>query len=188
MKQSLAIALAGLQGLGTTDDHRERPVDRLGALAMAQIQRADNAARQSFLASLGGDLIAFKFGNRAASKLDAEAKLEVALAWRELRLRAGQRKRIAAWAIQEWAIDLCPVCKGAKEVPDHSDLEGAQPMKPCPPSPTGCGGSGKRRYSDEERIEALGETFARAMDEAHRLIGAAEDIATRETIRRVGRG
>lgn len=180
MKQALALSLAGFQGLGG-DDSRERPVDRVAAAGAIQIRHALEAKFNSELRSLGVDLIAFKFGNRASSKADAEDKLAIAIAhFPKLRLSAKERTKIAKWAVQEWAIDMCPMCHGAKEVPDSRgiEIEGRQPMKPCPPT-NGCGGTGKRRYSDAERMEALGAQFDRALSEAHGLIGRAEDLAVR---------
>jgi hypothetical protein len=180
MKQALALSLAGFQGLGHSDS-RERPVDRVGAAGAIQIARATEEMQNAFLCSLGVDLIAFKFGNRASSRADAIDRLAIALAWPRLHLhlRPRERTKVAAWTVQEWAIDMCPICHGAKEIPDRGvELEGRQPMKPCPPT-TGCGGTGKRRYSDAERSEALGGNFDKAMAEAHGLIGRAEDLAVR---------
>lgn len=173
MKQSLAVTLAGLQGLGSTDDHRERPVDRLGALALAQSKRGDEAARESFMCSLGADLIAFKFANRAGSQDDAIDKLSILL--RNLKLKASQRDKVARQAVMEFCISFCLTCRGSKEIPNYADHSGAQPMKACP----SCDGTGLRRYSDAERTEAMGEAFSKSMEEAHRLLGWAESLAVR---------
>lgn len=177
MKQALAVTLAGLQGLGSTSDNRERPVDRVTALAAAQCRRGDEAAETSFLCSLGGDLIAFKFGNRAASKSEAEMKLAIALGWKRwgLKLKVAQYERIARCALMEWALDFCLTCRGAKEIPNYQAVDGAQPMKPC----GDCNATGRRLYTDSERVEAMGEAFAKAMGEAHGLIGRAEALAVR---------
>lgn len=178
MKQTLAISLAGLQGLGS-DDYRERPVDRIGAVAMIsrRVEQAPEALRQSQLAALGVDLVAFKFGNRAPSHKDAVDMLSAYLAWPQFRLglKAKRLHQVASWAITEWSIDMCPSCQGAKEVPNGEAREGAQPMKPC----MDCGSTGKRRYSDAERATALAGEFDKALAVAHGLIGRAEDLAVR---------
>jgi hypothetical protein len=195
MKLSLAVTLGGLQGLGSTPDNRERPVDRLTALAraegpverrsMSQCERGDHAAQESFLCSLGGDLIAFKFGNRAPSKSEAEVKLAIALGWKQygLKLKPAQLERIARCALMEWALDLCLTCRGAKEIPNYQDVDGAQPMKVCPE----CSGTGLRRYSDSERTEAMGEAYAKAMGWAHSLIAQSEALCVRLTRERLER-
>jgi hypothetical protein len=173
VKQSLAGVLGGFQSLAY-DSSREKPVDRLTALAAIQARKGVDASRTAFLCSLGVDLIAFKFAHRASSKADAEDKLAIALSWKRFK-GVGDRERgkIAACAVREWAVDICPSCAGARQVPDKIGIEGAQPMRPC----MTCSGTGKRRYDDSERIEALGNSFARAMAEADALIGAAEDLA-----------
>lgn len=192
MKLALAGVLGGLQSLAH-DDAREKPIDRLGGMGFigrtkpderdgVQQARAVDAMRTAVLSALGVDLIAFKFGARMASRLDAEDMLAAILAWPswKLQVTTRQRTRIAKWAIHEWASDLCPPrpdgCGGAKEVPDHNhqQLEGTQPMRPCPV----CHATGKRHYTDAERIEAMGEAFAKAMFEAHGIIGRAETLAT----------
>lgn len=166
MKAALAAVLAGFQGLGA-DESRERPVDRLGAMAYAGLE--------SQLASLGVDLIAFKYGHRAASKPRAEAQLAVILGWRSTRLdlSARQCSRVAKHAIVEWMIDMCPTCSGAQEIRDQSGVEGLQRMKPCPE----CYQTGLRRWSDQERVEALGGDFNKALDRAHFFISKASAYA-----------
>ena len=185
MKMALVGVLGGLQSLAHDDSAHERPVDRLGACAMParraaaaiakQVERATSAEREAILCSLGVELMRFKHSNVAAARLDAEDLLALALVWRpKLELSGRQRARVARWAVHEWAIDLCPACQGAMQVPDHdSPREGAQPMKPC----CECASTGKRRYTDEERIEALGAAFDEAMSEAHEFIASAEALA-----------
>jgi hypothetical protein len=168
------------------------PVDRLGALGIIsrlvpdedpvtheQIARASHEERMGVLCSLGVRLMSFKYANCATSKADAEDMLWAVLAWKKLKLSPRQLRRVAVQAVMENAIDICPLCKSAKEIPDHDapELEGRQPMKCCPPSPIGCGGTGKRRYTDEERAEAMGDTFPRAMSEAHDMLATAEALA-----------
>jgi hypothetical protein len=195
MKFALAVTLGGFQGLGSTPDNRERPVDRLTAMARAegpverrnqsQCERGDRAAMESFLCSLGVDLIAFKFGHRVASKSEAELKLAIALKWKQygLKLTVAQSEKIAAWAVMEWALDFCPTCRGAKEIPNYQDVDGRQPMKPC----TSCEGTGLRRYTDAERVEAMGQTFDRAIGWAQSLIAQSEALAVKLTKERLER-
>lgn len=186
MKAAFAGALGGLQNLDHDEVH-ERPVDRLGAMGFIgrkcpderlgqQVERSINANRTAMLCSLGVDLVRFKFANVAPARLDAEDVLAAALEWKPwLNLSGRERMRVARWAVQEWAIDLCPKCKGAKVVPGHDmkELEGVQPMVPC----GDCRATGKRRYTDEERVEAMGKAFNAAMDEAHAIIAWAESLA-----------
>lgn len=191
MKPALIGVLGGLQSL-SHDDFCERPVDRLGAMGFiarkvpderngAQVARSNHEERMAILCSLGVDLIRFKFANIAAARLDAEDMLAMALTWRHKAddLSGREKDKVARWAVEEWASDLCPPrpagCGGAKEVPDHDwqKLEGVQPMRSCPV----CSGSGKRLWTDAERIEAMGQAFAEAMDEAHALIAWAESLA-----------
>lgn len=195
MKLALAVTLGGLQGLGTTEDGRERPVDRLHALAKAigpverrsesQCERGDYAAQDSYLCSLGTDLIAFKFGKRIPSRSMAELSLAIALGWKRwgLKLRRSDYDRIAKWAIVEWTHDYCMACHGAKQVPNYQNVDGAQPMKPC----EHCHSTGLRLYTDPERIEAMGAPYARAMGWAHSLIAQAEALAVRSAKDRLER-
>jgi hypothetical protein len=147
----------------------------LGAI---QIARSREAQHQAFLCSLGVDLISFKFANRPSAKQDSEDKLAIALGWAQWKLKLSKRAahEVSIWTVQEWAIDLCPTCKGAGHIPNQERVEGVQPMKPCP----SCATTGKRRYSDSERHEALGGPFDKALSVAHGIIGRAEDLAVRQ--------
>lgn len=189
MRESLARVLSGISNLD--EGPHERPVDRLHALASAQIVRADRAARASHLASLGVSLIALKDANRPDEYLRAVDKLTSLM--RDMRPRASHeaRTKLSRWAIQECVISFCPRCRGTGEVPASNDVEGAQRMVPCPPrdyrAPEngGCGGTGKRRYSDAERLEALEvdreqlAALTRQLDYAHLLLAQAESEAIR---------
>jgi hypothetical protein len=161
------------------DEWRERPVDRLHALASAQIVRADRAARASHLAGLGVSIIALKSANRADELSRAIDRLATCLLWRQPSPTEEMAKRIARQAVQECVIDFCPTCHGAGEIPDQDGIDGAQRMKVCPT----CGGHGKRRYSNGERIEALqihpGELHRcnRWIGDALGFISLAEDEA-----------
>lgn len=179
MKIAFAGVLGGLQSLAH-DESREKPIDRLGALAAAQISRSKDTERTAALCTLGVDLIRFKFARIAAARLDAEDQLAVAMTWRHKAddLSSREQRKVACWAVQEWAGDLCPPrpkgCGGAKEVPDHDlEREGTQPMRSCPV----CRGTGMRLWTDAERVEAMGHSFAVAMSEAHALIAWAESLA-----------
>lgn len=168
MKESLAHCLSGPINLDEKD--WERPVDRLHALACA--------ARESKLASLGVSWYALKGANRADMREDCVTKLAELLWSVKPKPPEVMRVKIARWAIQESLIDMCPHCKGAKEVPAQDGLDGAQRMKPCPPDPVGCGGTGLRRYSDRERVEGL-EIDGAQLAQHQRLLGAALTLLTR---------
>ena len=184
-REALAHALSGPISL-QEDEYRERPVDRLHALASAQIRKANRTARESHLASLGVSFIALKAANRPDELERAVEKLAKCLTSVKPRPSDDERRVIARQAIFECVLDFCPRCRGTREVPDRDDVDGAQRMKPCPPEiDGGCGGSGKRRYSDAERMEAL--KFARddlsrmqkQMAFAIGLLGEAESEAIR---------
>lgn len=170
MKEALAGVLGGFQSLGS-DDSCERPVDRLGALAAIQIRRADTSAAESFMASLGVELVAFKFAQRSSSRADAEDKLAIILSWPQWKLKLTRlnRTRVACWAIAEWVEDYCKPCTGTGI---SVDVRGV--VRGCPE----CGGTKKRRYSDAERAKA-GAGYDKAMSQAHGIIGRSEDLAVR---------
>lgn len=175
MRESLAHALSGPVSL-QEDEWRERPVDRLHALAAAQVV---GTSRQSRLSALGVSLIALKAANRPDEWARAVDRLAECLAWTKPRPSVSLRMRASRQAIQEFTIDFCPTCKGTGEIPAHDGLEGAQRMRPCPE----CGGHGKRRYTDRERALALElddhRLMSRVMADAMGLIAAAEDEAIR---------
>jgi hypothetical protein len=185
VKAAFIAVLTGLQSL-KSEESRETPVDRLAALGAAQIRKAEEAHRLSILTSLGVDLIRYKYARVETAGPDSEDKLSAILAWpswwtgRKVGLDAIQRDMVACWAIHEWYSDLCPPrpegCGGALEVPSAAQpIDGAQPMMTC----SRCGGTGKRRWTDRERVEAMGDTFGKGMDHAHRIIAFAEDLAMR---------
>lgn len=180
MKKALARALSGNVGLGESPSHDAAPVDRLHAIAAAQRREtyADyrDADARSYLASLGVDLVRLKLANVAGAYEPCKERLTVALMWRgnELRIKEAAASIIAAQCLTEFVIDFCPTCSGTGEVKDHSKTdgrEGATPMRVCPT----CGGHGMRRYTDEERSEAIGEArrLAKAFEAAHALMGQA---------------
>jgi hypothetical protein len=167
------------------DEWRERPVDRLHALASAQIVRADRAARASHLASLGVSLIALKAANRPDEIGRAIERLTSCMFWRKPYPSVRMAEKVSHQAIMEWVIDHCPTCSGTGEVPDQDGIDGAQRMKVCP----SCGGHGKRRYSNAERIAALeirGDELHKVnrwLSDALGYISRAEDEAIRTATR-----
>lgn len=183
MREALAKALSG--PINLDEQAHERPVDRLHALASAQIDRANRTARAAKLASLGVSIIALKHANRPDEYNRSITRLADCLAWPKPRPSQEVRLRVARQAVQEWVIDFCPTCKGVGEVPAQEGLEGAQRMRECPE----CGGHGKRRYSDAERLTALeleaGDyvKMARWMADAMGFIARAEDEAVRSAKR-----
>lgn len=187
MKEALAHALSGPVSLAE-DEWRERPVDRLHALGSAQIERANRTARDSHLSSLGVSIVALRDANRPDEYARAIDRLSMLM--RDMRPRANgeQCLKISRQAVHESVISFCPMCHGAREVPAQDGLDGAQRMVPCPPV-DGCGGTGMRRYSDAERMEALGvqrsdlDKINAQMDYAHRLLAQAESEAIRTAIR-----
>lgn len=173
---SLAKALSGNL---TYHPEELRSLDKLAALAVGSIRAVANpvergiaakwggqppeqrAARESHLNSLGVSLIAFKHAHRPDYYLQAVRQLGHALGWRKVKNRGA----VARTAVNEWVVDLCEVCCGAREVTNQGVT------RPCLP----CGQTGKRRYSDEERRGIPGK----AMSEAHSLISLAVSVAIR---------
>lgn len=182
MKEALIAVLGGLQSLAQSDT-RETPVDRLGAIAMAQIA-VGRARAESFLVGLGRDAIAFKYGRQPSCREPTISKLAICLGWRRYRLhmRENERLLIARWSLLEWVEDACGVCKGKAEVPKSGepDAEGAIPMKVCP----ACGGLGKRRWSDDDSWRSVLPDIpktARAISVASNCLHDAEALAVRQT-------
>jgi hypothetical protein len=184
VKAALIGVLGGFQGLGW-DESREKAIDRLTAIGNIQAATVNRALNTAHMCSLGVDLVAFKFAHRAESRAAAVDGLFLMLKDKQDRLRLSdiQLQRVASWAIHEGVITLCPSCGGKREVPTANDQEGAQPMQACSP----CHGTGLRKYSDSERIEAMGDVFARAMYEAHGYIGQAEALAVDQARRMLER-
>jgi hypothetical protein len=183
MKGAIVAALGGFQNLDS-DEARERPIDRIAAMGAAQIARAEECEQEAIICSLGVDLIRFKFAGVERAEADAQDQLAGILAWvrwwkpfpvpgaRDLDV-------VATWAVHEWRNDKCPQrpkgCGGALEVPAHDGVDGAQRMQVCPI----CRGTGLRRWSDQERLEGMGQAFDQAMSRAHAIIHYAESLALR---------
>lgn len=164
MREVLAHALSGPVSL-MEDDYRERDVDRLHALACAQLSSVRKA---SHLASLGVAYIGLKYANREDELPRCIAALERCLAWDRPTPGWRIRTRVAHWAIMETVIDMCPTCQGRGEIPAQDGLDGAQRMKTCPE----CAGHGKRRYSNAERIYGL-QIEPGELAKVERTLGAA---------------
>jgi len=132
---------------------------------------------------MGRDLIAHIYGDGEAWR--CEIALANALRWRENKLKLAPHKAllIARQSILEVRNDKCRVCKGRVDgnkvfsIPDadrmagRDDPDGPVPMRACPQ----CGGTGKHRWGDSERGEAVSgaEIHARAFSIAHALISDA---------------
>ncbi len=182
MKELLAAVLGGPQSLGE-DPVSEKPVDLLHAIGAGSAHGSViRASRDALLVSLGRDLIALKHGGREASLWPAIGNLAEVLSWtsHRLDLKPWQRTAVARWALVEWVEDACGTCTGKGQIPMHQEAaEGRQGMKQCPT----CSGIGKRRYSDEERLKALGLAWLgeRPLSVAHSQIAAAEREAVQVT-------
>ena len=162
MREALAHALTGPVNLDERDGW-ERPVDRIHALAAAQAVTTNRTARECALASLGVSLIALKAANRADEYARAVSKLADCLFWLRPRPSVKQATLIARQAIMENVVDHCFSCQGRGHVQTDAGV-----VKACP----ACGGSGKRRYSDDERREAL-QMDGKEFDRANRQLGEA---------------
>jgi len=184
LKEILARSLVGPISL-MEDEWRERPIDRVHALASSQIERASRTAREAHLSSLGVSMIALKAANRADELERAVERLVTCILWIRPKPTEALAEKIARQAVMETVVDFCPTCRGAGEIPDQEGLDGAQRMKVCP----SCGGHGKRRYSNQERISALqieaGELHKvnRYLTEALTFISRGEDEAIRTAAR-----
>ena len=142
------------------------PRDNVAAVGMAQsishharqVENAQRAVKQAALVALGMDTLALKHGlrpdihRRAVERLSAEIFPRLGYIAQDSE-RLAVSDDLARAALQEHVVDMCPSCKGAKEIPDFAEREGMQPMKMCP----ACNGTGGRAYSDEERAEALAQ-------------------------------
>ena len=150
MREALAHCLTGPVSL-KEDAHRERDVDRLHALACAQVVSCHRTAKASHLSSLGKSFLALKTANRPDELKECITRLAKCLTWIKPKPSEQMRLKLARQAIMESVVDMCPTCKGAGEIPAQDGLDGAQRMKSCPE----CGGHGRRRYNNLERIEAM---------------------------------
>jgi hypothetical protein len=158
------------------EPHRFRLADVLMAVSGAmskfaideksfrQYLKGSKALHQSYLVSLGTDLIAFKFGRRNASGPAAVGTLEMMLRRKFGHLSDDMRRRIAAMTIGEWAHEACSACHGTRW---RFTTEGVKTLCNI------CESSGARRYDDCERAEVLGISLRR-LPELAAAIGHAE--------------
>ena len=154
MKEALAKTLSGLSHLTPHDCTQpaiERPVDRLGAIAMASrvIGKTGNAQRQANLAALGKRLYSLKYANREDEYPAAHADLAGMIRFKVKGISHTEALNLSRLCIREWVIDVCVPCSGKGQVADHDikHLEGPQPMRQC----HSCAGTGHWKYSDAER-------------------------------------
>lgn len=153
-KDDLTRILSGSRNMAFDKEGEERDVDKVAALGMAQtfehhMRMVDNlrhANRDSYLVGLGVSIMAFKQGLQAKEHVNLMDKLsaELDLHLRYIKsdfVRYWTARAIARQAIQEVTIDMCSVCQGKTEVPNHDrkKMRGKQPMKIC----TECSGTGR---------------------------------------------
>lgn len=190
MREALARSLSGLVNLDE-DDHSERPVDRIHAIALAQTRAVNDARFRAILVPLGRLLLPLV--DDVSRKYEAEGikALQLFIAGeKRLRVREETAWFIAKQSIEEARSQRCKVCKGVTDVPDGTTSipdvermagktvwEGPVPLKTCP----ACKGTGKRRWTDAERAEVVGEAarFDAAFSFAHGVISMAIHEALR---------
>lgn len=200
MKESLAHCLSGPINLDEKD--WERPVDRLKAIAYAQMESAhihhsdhrrpvDQARTRSYLCSVGRDLTAYfaeSAKGRDAPRHRRNAVLGVftALRWSEYRLnlRKPSALLVATVSVDAAKDSRCKVCRGridketgVPSIPDTDRLEGwKEGSGPIPMKPCpSCRGSGLRNLRMEE-ASLLGKDHKNlelAFSTAHEIIGEA---------------
>jgi len=192
VKESLAHALSGPVSLAE-DEWRERPVDRLHALASSQIANGVRTEREAILAALGKSWIALRDAMRTDEMPEVLSGLIACLMWSRPRPTAKAAELVARWIIIERVHENCPTCKGRKEIPDSDKMggraleagAGAIPMRECPE----CHGTGKHVYSNRERIEGMGinagelHKYQKLLFDAEMWLTQAESQAVRSTMR-----
>lgn len=155
----------------TYDADHNTDWDKLTALALGAVQSDRRTAREAHLNALGADLIAFKIRHAVERHPRAIMGLAEVLRWRAQAISERKRTKIASLSIEEWCIDMCPTCLGAKIVTDVNGVQRACVL---------CAETGKRRYSDQERTEILGEPAHKLSKEiaiAHSGISLAVHVA-----------
>lgn len=188
MREALVRVLTSPTNLDE-QDHAERPIDRLHAVASAQCRAIDRARRAAVLVPLGRLLLPIVDGQSDRFHKEAEEALSLCLSWKEYRLRVhGDISRaVARQAIYEAQNARCKVCRGITDVPNGTcsipDLEkmagkkvwtGPVPLKPCP----ACNGTGKRRFTDAERERVVLDAvrYAEALAVAHSIISESTSM------------
>lgn len=189
MRELLAQVLTSPVSL-QEDEWRERPVDRLHAIACAQA----STGRYN-LSLIGRHVFAFyvlppddKESGPALVKA-REALANALLApGHKLGLTHETAHLVALQALREGRDATCRTCKGRKDamgfhsVPDVKKLagwregDGPVPMTLCP----ACDGTGKHRFSDREREQMVGADAPKAFSVAHSLISRAIDTLERK--------
>ncbi len=191
-REALAHALSGPVSLAE-DQWRERDVDRLHALASAQIGKGIRTEREALLAGLGKSWIALRDSRRTDEMPEVLSGLIACLMWSRPRPTVKAADKVARWVIIERVHENCPTCKGRKEIPDTDRMagriftegDGAVPMRMCPE----CNGTGKHRYSNAERISGMGinagelHKYDRLLCDAEMWLAQAESQAIRSTMR-----
>lgn len=191
MRESLAHALSGPVSLAE-DQWRERDVDRLHAVAAAQIAKATRTEREAHLAALGKSWIALRDAARIDERSAVLSGLIACLMWSRPRPTVKAADRAARWVILERIHEACVTCKGKAEIPDTERMsgrvftegDGAVPMRNCPE----CNGTGKHRYSNQERIEGMGigagelHKYAKLLCDAEMWLSQAESQCLRSTV------
>lgn len=191
-RESLAHALSGPISL-QEDEYRERPVDRLHALASSQVVNFTRTEREAHLAALGKSWIALRDAMRVDELPAVRDGLIVCLMWSRPKPTVKAADKAVRWTIIERVHEACPTCKGKMQIPDTDKMggrvfaegDGAVPMRVCPE----CNGTGKHRYSNQERIAGLeieaGELhkYARMLADAEMWLSQAESQAVRSTMK-----
>lgn len=169
--ESLARAMQG----GLTYD--SAAWDKLTAMALGSVRSEHRTARESLLNALGVSLLGFKHAMRPDLFTRAATDLRDCMGWK-VKLSRNQRQEIAQAAIREWVVDVCPTCCGSGHIFDSYGVE-----RLC----NTCGGSRKRRYSDEEREQTVSGAakVVRAYDAAHSMIAFAIGTAIRQAQERL---
>lgn len=178
---SLEALARSMSGNLTYDSEHENDLDRLTALAMGSVESDRRSARESLLNSLGRSLIALKVSGRTDLFNRSVIDLKDSLKWRLLKSSQRDRLRVAKVVIQEWVDDTCRQCNGAKSVFDHNGVKMGCLV---------CAGTGKHRYSDQERAESLGvdapDKWSRAIGIGHFQVSFAVDYAKRNAYEKLG--
>ena len=179
-------------------DHHTKDVDVLTAMGITD-------ARGELMA-LGSDLILLKMSTRSKSifyipgndlyratqqsAIDKIAKLAVN---KGKNVRSGHYQTLAALALTEWLNELCGTCAGAGRMLNDG---GMIVVAEC----NTCKGSGRRYYTKEDRIEAIGgswegeknklrtlydEAFSDILHNMHLIIGRSvhvKEVAVRDLL------
>ncbi len=154
---------------------QERDIDVLTAMGISDTY--------GVMEQLGGLLLSVKGANKSRgthyfpgherykADLKDAIRLLVRIANRHRampKLRMRQWQPLAGMAIAEWLNDSCAVCNGAAQVKN----EAGTVIIEC----QACNGSGKHRFTDEDRARVMGERMDKPLSILHGLIGIAERL------------